>query len=414
MRTGSGGSDGAAVGADQRREGPGDVPTAADPHEPAASVDLPGREPLGGWRHLRVPLGAFAASRLVALAAAFLSTFVPPGGALVDDSLTFWDGDWYLRVVDEGYAADLERHPDGSAANNTHAFFPLYPFLVRIVRLVLPVSLEVGALLVAVTFGALATVALWHLAAEVADRAVADRASTLFAFFPGSYVLSTAYSEPVMLTFAIGSLWALARRQWLLAGLAAAAATAARPNAVAVVAACAWAAGAAIVRRREWRALLAPALAPLGILGFFGFLWRRTGDATTWFTVQREGWGEGIDFGRAAWRQVDEFVAQPWANFGIAVTMVGLLGMVALTVVLLRARLPGPLNVYTAVIFALALLTKTLTARPRFILAGAPAFIAVARRVEGHAHTVLVGLFAAGLAVLVVAYSFPTPITGAP
>jgi hypothetical protein len=56
-------------------------------------------------------------------------------------------------------------------------------------------------------------------------------------------------------------------------------ATASRPGAIAVAAACACAAGLAIWRRRDWRALAAPLIAPLGFIGYVGWLGNYTGDA---------------------------------------------------------------------------------------------------------------------------------------
>src|SRR5438128_829027 len=86
-------------------------------------------------------------------------------------------------------------------------------------------------------------------------RRGAGRPVALFCFFPGAMVLSLAYSEALMLALAIGCLLALLKERWVTAGVLGAFATATRPNAVALVAACAWAAGTAIWRRRQWRAL---------------------------------------------------------------------------------------------------------------------------------------------------------------
>src|SRR5207253_1167110 len=123
---------------------------------------------------------------------------------------------------------------------------------------------------------------LWRLLARIWGREVADRGTALFCFFPGSFVLSMVYSEPLMLALAIGCLLALLDRRWLVAGVLAGLATGVRPNAVALVAACAWAAAVAIVKRREWRALVAPLLAPAGLVAFFAFLWARTGRPDAW------------------------------------------------------------------------------------------------------------------------------------
>ena len=73
------------------------------------------------------------------------------------------------------------------------------------------------------------------LARRVFSASVAARAMVLFAVFPGSFVLSFAYSEAPFIVFAASCLLLLLDEQWLLAGLAAALATATRPNGVAIV-----------------------------------------------------------------------------------------------------------------------------------------------------------------------------------
>ena len=78
-----------------------------------------------------------------------------------------------------------------------------------------------------------------HLARRLYDNDVAERAMVLFAVFPGSFVLSYAYAEALLIVLAALCLWFLLDEHWLLAGLAAALATATRPNGIALVAACA-------------------------------------------------------------------------------------------------------------------------------------------------------------------------------
>src|SRR5207302_5593334 len=123
------------------------------------------------------------------------------------------------------------------------------------------------------------------------DRRVADRAAVLFAFSPGAFVLSLVYAEGLLVLLSAACLLALLERRWLLAGVLAALAGATRPNATAAMLACAWAAGVAIWKDREWRAAVAPLLAPVGVLGFFVFLWWHTGGAVIWFRGEFQGWG---------------------------------------------------------------------------------------------------------------------------
>ena len=83
----------------------------------------------------------------------------------------------------------------------------------------------------------------------------------------------------------------------MVAGVCASLASTSAPVAVAVVVACVVAAGVAVRDRRDWRSLWAPVLAPLGIVGFFGYLWAHTGTPFEWFRAQRAGWQGGTTSG---------------------------------------------------------------------------------------------------------------------
>jgi Gpi18-like mannosyltransferase len=111
-----------------------------------------------------------------------------------------------------------------------------------------------------------------YLCRDIYDTKTAEKAMILLALFPGSFVLSMAYSEGLMLTIAALCFVALRKKQWFIAGVLAAMATATRPNGVALVAACAVASLIAIRNDKEWKSIIAPIISPLGFIGFMWFL----------------------------------------------------------------------------------------------------------------------------------------------
>ncbi len=155
-----------------------------------------------------------------------------------------------------------------------------------------------AAILVSFVLGAAATVLVWQLAARLVGRDKANRATALFVFFPGAFVLSMAYAETLMIVAAAACLLFLLDRRWTLAGLAGAVATATRPNGIAVLIACAVVAAVAMLRRREWAALRAPLLAACGVGSFFTYLWIRTGHLNAWFESERVMWHDHFSVGR--------------------------------------------------------------------------------------------------------------------
>jgi hypothetical protein len=321
---------------------------------------------------------------------------VPPRSSVLS-SLGKWDGAWYQQVVQHGYPHAITVTSGGSSQSGV-AFFPLFPLVVRAFHTVLPIGWSFE--LVALITGAAAAVALWSLAGIVTDRRAADRATALFCFFPGSIVFGLFYSEGLMLSLSALCLWALLRRRWWVAGLAAGLATAARPNAVVLVLCCAWAAGQAVRQRREWRSLVSVIMAPAGIVAFFVFLWVRTGNPLAWFVVERRGWGEGFDLGLASVHRVHMTVDDFGHDLGALTVTLSIVFILLCAPYVLRARLPVELLIFTAGILALAVGSRALGPRPRFVLTAFPLFIVLGDRLPDSVYRVGLAVSAGLLPIL--------------
>ena len=324
------------------------------------------------------------------------------------DVLTSWDGIWYLRIVRAGYPRNVQPNVTYDVSDARAAFFPAYPNLVRAVDWVLPGGDTVAALITNLVLGAVAVLLVGFLARELFDVKVSERAMILMSLFPGSFVLSFAYTEALLLVLAAGTLWFLLKRQWLWAGLLAAVGTATRPNGIALVAACAIAAYFAIRERREWKALIAPALAPIGFIGFQLWLGAHTGENGVWFRVQTEAWGEGTSFGLTAIRRTFKAFIHPLTSPTNTITAVSVLTMILLLWFLKKHRLPAAFNAYIAVVLLLMLLPSTVTARPRFLYTAFPLLIAAAVWFERDKRRdwwpYVVGACSAGLVALTALY----------
>ena len=355
------------------------------------SPDAGERSERDRWRRaLTIGLLAYVVSRLCVLGGAIVraSQMVidqrrdnePEDGAvdLITRVFTSWDGRWYLELVRLGYP---ERIPDNITYEQTEAraaFFPMFPGAVRALDSILPGGDTAAALLLNFVLGGIAVVLVGLLARRVFSASVAARAMVLFAVFPGSFVLSFAYSEALFIVFAASCLLLLLDEQWLLAGLAAALATATRPNGVAIVFACLVASIIAIRNKREWSSLLAVALAPLGFIGFQLYVDETAGERGAWFRVQREAWSEGTSFGVTAVENTFGFLTSPFDSTADALTFLSLGALAVMTFAVWKKRLPLPWVAYSLVIIALMLVPETVTARPRFVFTAFPLFIAVA------------------------------------
>lgn len=299
--------------------------------------------------------------------------------SMILDVLTSWDGIWYMRIVRYGYPTYV---PDVITYDDTQArvaFFPAFPYAVRCVDKVLPGGDTFAALFLNLCLGAAFIVLVGLLTRAWFGVEYAQRAMVIAAIFPGSYVLSFAYSEALLLVLAAGCLYLLNQERWFAAGFLAMIATAARPNGLAVAVACAVAALVAVRRTRRLRPLVAPTLAPIGFLTFQYLIGVHTGERNIWFRVQTEAWDEGASFGLTALRRTLEAFTQPLTSPTDLITAVSFVTTVALVgLVWTRHRIPIEAAAYSAVIIALMLLPSTVTARPRFLFTAFPLLIVAA------------------------------------
>jgi hypothetical protein len=178
-----------------------------------------------------------------------------------------------------------------------------------------------------------------------------------------------------------------------------------------LVACAAWAAGWAIWKHRDWWSLIAPVLTPLGAIGFVIWIGNHTGEGDAWFRVQREAWGERIDWGNFTYVAMRDFLAHPFDG-DVRALIIGLGGFVTviLLVMLARARLPGVYNIFAVGIVGLAVTSAVLGPRPRFLFTAFPLTIAAAKYLRGQVLTVVVAVLCAGMVAMTAMYGYDWPV----
>jgi hypothetical protein len=165
--------------------------------------------------------GVFAASRLVSTAVLFLLWATTQGQwfAHYDGGVGFWhylqswDVQWYRRVAFEGYPAELPIDDVGDVTQNTWAFFPVFPVIVRGVMLA-GLDYYVAATLVATVFGLLATLALHRMLVQHFPATQALWGAIFFASGPMSWLLQLGYAESTYLFFLFCALAAMVSRRY--------------------------------------------------------------------------------------------------------------------------------------------------------------------------------------------------------
>ncbi|WMD07819.1 glycosyltransferase family 39 protein [Streptomyces sp. FXY-T5] len=310
-----------------------------------------------------------------------------------------WDALWYVRVAELGYGYEV-RLANGDVHSNL-AFFPLLPWLERLVAAVSPLSYADGGFLVSVVSSLAAAWGIFAVADHVYGRRAGVCAVLLWAVLPVGIVQSMAYTESLFTALAAWSLYAVLTGRWVTAGTLALFAGLTRPVGLAVVAAVWVAAIASFARngraagadapdtqpgsgapagpRAVTRRVLGMILAPLGAVGYVLWVGHHTGKGPLGYLDVQAGWRNGFDGGWAFARFVaDKFTSFPAALAGVGL-IVGVASVVWLYVTGVRQRQPLPLLVYTGVVTALALCASSyFGSKPRLLLPAFPLLLPLA------------------------------------
>jgi hypothetical protein len=201
--------------------------------------------------------------------------------------LLTWDGDWYRRIAEHGYAGSLL--PPGPLHQEVLRFFPLYPLLGRALGVVVGVDWALVGIanLFALVLGALVHRLCLH---ETGDKGLATRAAWLIALSPPAFVMVMGYSEPLALCLAVGMFLLLRQRRWWWAAALGVLAGLARPVGLLLVvpAVIEAASGVRTAPARDLVARSAAVLSPVaGTAIFLAWIGQRFGSVTLPFRVQQ-------------------------------------------------------------------------------------------------------------------------------
>lgn len=260
-------------------------------------------------------------------------------------ALSVWDGQWYLYIARFGYPH----------AGTLASFFPLFPLTVRSIASVTGHHWVQTSFVVSTLAGLGACIAVARLVADLRGEQAGYRAGVLMAVAPGSFYLSAAYPDGLAIAISAVCLLALARRQWLAAGLVAAVATATSPLAVFLIVV----ATVAASRAHDRRAWVAPVIAPAGVVAYFSYLWVYFGTPFAWWDAERTGWRQGFD--PLAWAKVLRTSAATIEVLSIAMVLIGIVAM-------WRSRVPLAWWLFTLLIVASVLLDRGSILEPRLTM----------------------------------------------
>jgi hypothetical protein len=311
------------------------------------------------------------------------------------------DAGHYRAIAAHGYT-----YPAGQLAHaSVFAWFPGYPAAMDTIAWLPGVTLIGAGLIVTAIAGMMAAWGLVTLGLKLTgDPRVSMLMVTIWAIAPGSLVLSMVYAEALFCALAFWALVALVDRRWLTAaGLTIAAGTV-RSTAAALIAVIVVAALAALIqagRTRQpiaawWRPLAAAILAPLGLLGYLGYVALATHRLDGWFWIENHTCHMTFDWGVSTLRAARNiFLDSP--SVPQVLVVLAVIAAAVLTLWSLTERIPLYLHVFTLVVVVMALTTSAnwISSKPRFLLPAVLLALPLARLAAPLRTPVLVGLIVA-------------------
>jgi len=140
------------------------------------------------------------------------------------NSQVAWDSEYYLAIATTGYDdPDISTvSVDGETYSKSYAFFPMYPYAMKILRAPLtlfgltPIAASTLAGVLISLLGTLgAMVALYDITRDELGEEGGIRTAFMMLIFPASFFFATVYTEGLFVGLAFGSL-ALMQRRWLI------------------------------------------------------------------------------------------------------------------------------------------------------------------------------------------------------
>ncbi len=359
------------------------APARFSPSEAPAQAGPP-----GAWQAVALFLGVAAA--LFAVMGAVAPHLPEVSGAHLAPPFTGpswlagwaqWDSGWYHEIATKGYSYVAGRQ-------SSVAFFPAYPLVVRAARMVIDDAYVAGIVVTLLSGTAAAALLATWLRSRLSPPAAWAALFAFLAFPYAFYLYGVVYADALFIAALLGAFLLLEADQPLLAGLAGAAATAARPVGVVVVIGLAVRAlerrgafqrrsGGPLVDWRRVRKVDAGVLLSLVGLGAWClYLWARFDDPFAFASAQAA-WHQGA--GPETWLKFQFF--RDVADLRSPRAWVLFMAHPALTVAFacliprVFRRFGAGYGVYTALLIGLsALSTKNFFGMARYLLAAFPVF----------------------------------------
>ncbi|GCE21014.1 mannosyltransferase family protein [Dictyobacter kobayashii] len=317
-----------------------------------------------------------------------------------------WDATRYIHIAQSGYQLPYDL-----------AFFPLFSLLIAIPGHLLGdwSYLPLGMLISnAALLGSLFVI--YQIAAEAGGDQVGRRSILYLCIFPTAFFFFAAYNESLFLLLSSGTLLALRRQRWWLAGLLGLLAALTRSAGIMLAAPYLyelWLARESVLasKGKMLASLLPIVLIPLGLILYSIYCWKLTGNFLTFVNVQAH-WSRQTSWPWQGFIQTifELFWHQPFGSFNQVHILLDATATVTFIILAIigRKKLRPTYTLWLALLLLSILISSSIGQRDpfisnqRFVLEMFPAFITLAMVsiTRPRLHQALLWIFPALLATL--------------
>lgn len=192
-----------------------------------------------------------------------------------------WDSLHYRRLAEFGYGVTAELKP-------SMVFYPLYPWLIRLVSFVTQ-EYFISALLISTVASVAMSLIFFRLVKLDYSTQIAARSFWFLIIFPTSYFLHIGYTESLFLLLVFASIYAARTNRWVFAGIIGALACMTRANGLILIPVLAVEAIHQYSSERKiqfsWAWI---ALVPVGFLVYLGLNYSVAGDPFAFIAIRKQ------------------------------------------------------------------------------------------------------------------------------
>lgn len=280
-----------------------------------------------------------------------------------------WDGGHYYSIVQNGYTLNLD-----------YAFFPLYPYLVRIVSKFFSIDILLSGLMISNICFLGFLLIFFKLLKEKYSEKIAYFVTITFLVFPTTFFTVAFYSESLFLLLVVGCFYFLAKEKYIFASVLAALASLTRLPGLFLVLAVFYSYFARLDFKfnKVDRKLLQIFPSLFGFLIYGLYLYATNNDFFKFLTVQ------------SFWqRSVQDPISTILAYLGAVFTIQGrpLNDFLDLSITLLFLgilvwgirKIPSSWWIFSILVILVGASTGTLTSMPRYVLVSIGAFVIIGK-----------------------------------